>query len=78
MLISGVSANTIADFGNGDLSTVEPYCAATHHVFQGRALVAIRSAQESGGIDLLANADGLGGVEITIQAISAETEKPPR
>ena len=62
----------LAGFGNGDLSTNEPYFGNTHHVFQGRALLVVRSTHQTGDVHVVATTDGLPPADATIKAQSAE------
>jgi len=51
---------TIAGIGSGDLTSRESYRANPRRLFQGRALVVVRSTARPGSIELRAEAPGLG------------------
>jgi beta-galactosidase len=61
-------AGTLAGIGSGDLTTRESYRANPRRVFHGRALVVVRSTHEPGPIALRAEAPGLEGTSVTLQA----------
>lgn len=61
----------IAGVGNGDMTTLESYQANPHHLFQGRAVVVIRSTAESGRLKLTASAPGLADATVTIRSVSS-------
>jgi beta-galactosidase len=58
----------IAGIGNGDMGTLESYQANPHCVFQGRALVVIRSTGHAGTLILTAQTAGLADATVTIQS----------
>jgi beta-galactosidase len=60
----------IAGIGNGDMTTLESYQANPHHLFQGRAVVVIRSTAEAGRCKLTASAAGLADATVTIRSVS--------
>jgi beta-galactosidase len=49
----------IAAVGNGDLTSEEPYQGNTRKLFQGKALVVVRSSRTAGNVTLTATAPGL-------------------
>ena len=61
-------AATIAAVGNGDGQARESYSGNTFRLFEGRALVVLRSSSKAGEIKLTANADGLSGASILIHS----------
>jgi beta-galactosidase len=61
----------IAGIGNGDMTTLESYQANPHHLFQGRAVVVIRSTAEAGRLKLTASAPGLADGAMTIRSTAA-------
>jgi beta-galactosidase len=58
----------IAAVGNGDSRDTDPYQGSARKLFQGRALVVVRTSKEGGPIRLTATASGLSGADVTIQA----------
>jgi beta-galactosidase len=52
-------AGTLAGAGTGDLTTMESYTAGAWHLFQGRALVVVRTTGQAGSITLTATAPGI-------------------
>ena len=60
----------IAGIGSGDMTTPESYQANPHRVFQGRALVVIRSTPEAGRLKLSASAPGLADATVFIRSDS--------
>jgi beta-galactosidase len=54
--------------GNGDGASAESYQGNRRALFNGRALVVIRTSGASGAIHLTAEADGLGKTELTVQS----------
>lgn len=63
----------IAAVGTGDTKSPEPYQANRRSLFNGRALVIIRSSGNSGPITLTAKANGLGETNITINAATEQS-----
>ncbi|MCC7174416.1 MAG: DUF4982 domain-containing protein [Bryobacterales bacterium] len=61
----------IAAVGNGDGQDAAPYQGDRRKLFQGRALVVVRTSKQSGPIRLTASAPGLGSTDVTIQAKAA-------
>jgi beta-galactosidase len=59
---------TIAGIGSGDLTTRESFQANPRRVFQGRALVVVRSTAQAGAIQLRAEAAGLDGSSVTLES----------
>lgn len=57
----------IVAVGSADLTSRESYHATTRRVFEGRALVVVRSLPESGEIELKAHAPGLGETKVSIE-----------
>ena len=61
---------TFAGIGNGDMASLESYQANPHSLFQGRALVVLRSVATAGNIRLTATTpDGLRG-EISLTSVA--------
>jgi beta-galactosidase len=65
-LVSG--AGTIAAVGNGNGQTQDSYSGDTFNLFNGRALVVLRTARKAGEIKLTANGDGLSSSSIVIDS----------
>ena len=61
----------IAAVGNGDGRDESSYQGNRHKLFQGRALVVVRTTRRSGAIALSATASGLGTVRISMDAKAA-------
>jgi len=61
-------AGTIAAVGNGNGQTTDSYSGDTFNLFNGRALVVMRTARKAGEIKLTANADGLSLSSIVIDS----------
>lgn len=61
---------TIAAIGNADLATTEPYNANPRRLFQGRALVILRSTATPGTVTLTASAPGLKPASISFESIT--------
>ena len=59
---------TIIAVGNGDAQSAESYQGDHRALFQGRALVVIRTSREAGAIRLTAEAEGLGKAEVQVEA----------
>ncbi|TWT29763.1 Beta-galactosidase [Posidoniimonas corsicana] len=59
---------TIVGVGSGDLSSDEPYNALSRRVFHGRALVVVRSDDDTGTITLTASAPGLPAAELELSS----------
>jgi beta-galactosidase len=70
--LSGPGA--IAAVGNADGRDTDPYQGGTRKLFQGRALVVVRTSKQAGPIRLTAGAPGLSDAVVTIEAQAA----PPR
>jgi beta-galactosidase len=64
--VTGAGANAGVD--NGDPASDELFQADQRSVFQGRALLVVRSKRQSGEITVKATADGLGSANLTLQA----------
>jgi beta-galactosidase len=62
---------TLQAIGNGDLTSRESYVAKPRKVYQGRALVVIRSAKHDGTIKLTAQSLGLSS-----ETVEIETKNP--
>jgi beta-galactosidase len=58
----------IAGIGSGDMTTLESYQTNPHRVFQGRAIVVIRSEPEAGRLKLTASAPGLPDAAVFIRS----------
>jgi len=58
----------IAGIGSGDMTTLESYQANPHRLFQGRAVVVIRSTPEAGRLQLTASAPGFPDDTIVIRS----------
>ena len=58
----------IAAVGNGDGQDADSYQGNRHKLFQGRALVVIRTSRQSGAIKLTARSSGLKDGSVTINA----------
>jgi beta-galactosidase len=56
----------IAAVGNADLTSEEPYRGNHRKLFQGRALLVVRSSRTAGAITISANATGLKGGSIQL------------
>jgi beta-galactosidase len=65
-----IGAGTIAAVGNGNGQTQEAYSGDTFPLFNGRALVVLRTARKAGEIRLTANGDGLSSASIVIDSKS--------
>ena len=61
-------AATIAAIGNGDGESQESYSGNTFHLFQGRAIIVLRSTREAGEIRLTAKAASLNTSSIAIDS----------
>jgi beta-galactosidase len=59
---------TIAGLGNADQTGSQPYQGAEYKVFQGRALVVVRTKAAAGVIELSASAPGLEPASVQIRA----------
>lgn len=59
---------TIMAVGNGDGASSEPYQSDHRTLFQGRALVVLRTSRKTGSIQLKASAPGLGAATVTVTA----------
>jgi beta-galactosidase len=62
----------IAAVGNGDMKSEEPYQGNQRKLFQGRALVVIRTLRKAGALTLTANAPGLKPAAMTINTVPAK------
>jgi beta-galactosidase len=69
--ISGPGA--IAAVGNGDGRDIDRYQSNSRKLFQGRALVVVRTSKDGGPIRLTASAVGLSDADVTIQAKTSAT-----
>jgi beta-galactosidase len=58
---------TLLAVGNGDGTSKEPYQGDHRALFNGRALVVVRSARKPGAIRLSANAPGMTTAETSIE-----------
>ena len=63
---------TIAAVGNGDAQDPDSYQGHERKLYQGRALVVIRSSRQAGAIKLTARTLGLSDASLAIQAKSSE------
>jgi beta-galactosidase len=72
-VVSG--AGTIAAVGSGDGQSLDSYSGDTFNLFNGRALVVLRTARKAGEIKLTANSDGLSGSSIVVE--SRPAKQPP-
>jgi beta-galactosidase len=59
---------TIIAVGNGDQQSTEAYQGDHRALFQGRAIVVVRTSRTSGAIHLKASASGLSAGEVTIRS----------
>lgn len=66
--VSLSGAATIAAIGNGDGESKESYSGNTVHLFQGRAIIVLRSTHEAGDIRLTAKAESLNTSSIAIDS----------
>ena len=64
-----VGGGTIAAVGSGNPVSTESYCGNQRRALRGRCLVVVRSCGTPGEIHLRAQADGLDGAEVVIQAV---------
>lgn len=62
---------TIAAVGNGDGQDPDSYHGARRRLFQGRAIVVIRTLRQTGAINLTAKSSGLSDGSLTIDARAA-------
>jgi beta-galactosidase len=62
---------TIAAVGNGDGQDPDSYHGVRRKLFQGRAIVVIRTSRQTGAINLTAKSSGLGDGSLTIDARAA-------
>lgn len=62
----------IAAVGNGDGEDAAPYHGDRRKLYQGRALVVVRTSKQSGPITLTARTAGLTEATTTIQSIAAD------
>jgi beta-galactosidase len=69
-LVSG--AGTIAAVGSGDGQSMDSYSGDTFNLFNGRALVVLRTARKAGEIKLTASGDGLPPASIVIESKHVE------
>lgn len=65
-------AGTIAAVGNGNGESQESYSGNTFKLFQGRALVVLRTSRAAGPIKLAASGDGLAAASIVVESKHAE------
>ena len=61
----------IAAVGNGDVKDPSPYQGNRRKLFQGRALVVVRTSKQDGPIRLTATVTGLGSQVATIEVIAS-------
>ena len=61
----------IAGIGTADMTTLESYQANPHRLFQGRALVVIRSTPEAGRLTLTASAPGFPDAMVIVRSRAA-------
>jgi len=61
----------IAGLGTADMTTLESYQANRHRLFQGRALVVIRSTPEAGRLTLTASAPGFPDATVIVRSRAA-------
>jgi beta-galactosidase len=61
-------AGEIIAVDNGDATSLDPFQAKEHNVFNGLALVIVRSTKEAGKITLTAKSDGLAPATVTIRS----------
>lgn len=59
---------SIVAIGNADLTSLETYGTNPHRVFQGRALLVIRTSEKPGAITLSAASPGLAGTSVAIES----------
>ena len=64
----GSGPGVIAGVGTGDTKSPEPYQATQRSLFNGRALVIVRSAGKPGPIKLTAKSKGLSETSVTLNA----------
>jgi beta-galactosidase len=64
---------TIAAVGNGDAQDPDSYHSNRRKLYQGRALVVLRSWKQSGPVKVTARGDGVGEKSLTIEARGAQT-----
>ena len=58
----------IAGLGTGDMATLESYQANPHRLYQGRALVVLRTTRARGTIVLTATAPGLPPAALSLES----------
>jgi beta-galactosidase len=63
----------IAAVGNGDGKDPESYHGDRRKLYQGRALVVIRTSRQSGAINLTVKGSGLSDGSVTVDSTAAET-----
>jgi len=61
----------IAAVDSGSIASHEPFQASQRKAFQGRCVAMVKAAAASGRISLTATADGLTGVPVAFEAVSA-------
>jgi beta-galactosidase len=64
---------TIAAVGNGDGQSRESYAGNTFNLFNGRALVVLRTSRKAGQIKLTASAEGLNASSLVVESKTAES-----
>jgi beta-galactosidase len=69
-------AGTIAAVGNGDPQSLDSYSGHTMNLFNGRAMVILRTTREAGEIKLTANVDGLTTASIVLESKSPASSLP--
>jgi len=73
-VVSG--AGTIAAVGSGDGQSMDSYSGDTFNLFNGRAMVVLRTARKAGEIKLTATSDGLNSSSIVIESRLAGGSTP--
>ncbi len=66
-------AGTIAAVGSGDERSLDAYSGNSFRLFNGRALVVLRTSHQPGKIKLRADTDGLAGTILTILSVPAHS-----
>jgi beta-galactosidase len=69
LLFSIKGPGVIAGVGNANLKDPDQYVGDKHTTWKGRALVVIKSTQQSGKIELIVSSPGLSNATITIDAV---------
>lgn len=63
---------TLAAVGNGDGQSQDPYSGDKCSLFQGRALVVLRTSRSAGKIKLIASSDALSTSSVVVEAVQAK------